>query len=116
MRTSCVRLLRRGVVSHQRPFVRFSSTSAAASDPPHRLLADVKKRIGKCINFGLQPMQADEAGSILRLFASDWKELLAGSEGFLVGRSKAGLEGHRVAWGEMVCAYGTSVWPGQPHN
>ncbi|KAL8792945.1 MAG: hypothetical protein Q9195_004442 [Heterodermia aff. obscurata] len=69
--------------------------------PPHRWLADVKKRIGKCIIFGLRPKQVDEAGKILRVLARDWKELLAGSEGFLVGRSRAGLERHRVAWGEM---------------
>ena len=61
-------------------------------------------------------MQVDEAGNILRFLARDWKELLAGSEGFLVGRSRAGLERHRVVWGEMVCAYGSFVWPRQSHN
>ena len=124
MRTSlarCVHSLPRGVIPDQRLFVRLSSTSAAAPelptvDTPHRWLADVKKRIGKCLIFGLRPVQVDEAGSILRVLARDWKELLAGSEGFLVGRSRAGLERHRVVWGEMVCAYGASVWPRQPHH
>jgi len=39
--------------------------------------------------------------------ARDWRELLAGSEGFLVGKGRAGLEGQEVVWGEMVCAVGT---------
>ena len=124
MRTSLARyahFLPRRVISGQRLLVRFSSTSAAAPelptiDTPPRWLADVKKRIGKCVNFGLRPMQVDEAGRILRVLARDWKELLAGSEGFLVGRSRAGLERHRVVWGEMVCACGASIWPRQSHN
>ena len=125
MRTSLAQnlhFLPRGGIYDQRLFARFSSTYAAAPElptvdaPPHRWLADVKKRIGKCINFGLRPMQVDEAARILRVLGRDWKELLAGSEGFLVGRSRAGLERHRVAWGEMVCAYGASVQPKQSHN
>ena len=114
MRTSRARYVHslRGVISGPQSFVRFSSTSAAAPEtstidtPPQRWLADVKKRIAKCVSFGLRPMQVDEAGNILRVLARDWKELLAGSEGFLVGMSRAGLERHRVVWGEMVCAYG----------
>ena len=32
----------------------------------------------------------------------DWRELLAGSEGFLTGRGRAGYERREVVWGEMV--------------
>lgn len=67
-----------------------------------RWLSDVKQRIGKCIMFGLQPSQVEEAGKVLGIIAKDWRELVAGSEGFLVGKRWAGLEKHAVVWGEMV--------------
>ena len=88
------------------PFTVRSFSSSSLSTPPvdgplpARWLTDIKSRIGKCIIFGLQPAQIDEAGSILRILARDWRELLAGTEGFLVG--SAGLEGHNVVWGDMV--------------
>lgn len=69
---------------------------------PSRWLSDIKSRIGKCLNFGLRSAQADEAGSLLRVLVKDWRELLAGSEGFLVSKDRAGLERHQVVWGEMV--------------
>ena len=88
---------------------RTCSTSAPtpALDPvtdslPGRWLSDLKQRLGKCIIFGLKPAQLDEAGGILRVLASDWRALVAGSEGFLTGNGRAGLEGQNVAWGEMV--------------
>ena len=67
-----------------------------------RWLSDVKTRIGKCIMFGLKAHQIEEASSVLRIVATDWRELLVGSEGFLVGKGRAGLEKHQVVWGEMV--------------
>ena len=32
--------------------------------------------------------------------ATEWKQLLAGSDGFLTG-GRRGLDGHSIAWGEM---------------
>ena len=81
---------------HSGPESSFPDTLSA------RWLPDLKSRIGKCITFGLRPTQTDEAGAILRVLASDWRTLLAGSEGFLVGRGRAGLERHKVVWGDMV--------------
>ena len=87
---------------------RPSSTSTLPPDAPitaslpARWLTDLKRRIGKCIIFGLKEEQIDEAGEILRVVASDWRELLAGSEGFLTGKGRAGLERRDVVWGEMV--------------
>ncbi|KAL8975632.1 MAG: hypothetical protein Q9197_000107 [Variospora fuerteventurae] len=66
-----------------------------------RWLPELRSRIGKCIIFGLGSAQIEEAGSILRVITRQWRDLLAGSEGFLVGRGRAGLEGHQVVWGEM---------------
>ena len=85
-------------------FARFSSTNprATSNSLPPRWLSELKARIGKCLSFGLRPAQIDEAGRVLRVVARDWRELLAASEGFLVGRGRAGLEGQEVVWGEMV--------------
>ena len=41
--------------------------------------------------------RANEIKEVLR---TDWKELAAGSEGFLTDEKWAGLLGHRIAWGE----------------
>ena len=87
------------------PQCRFSSVppppTSAVSLPP-RWLSELKARIGKCLLFGLKPAQIDEAGGILSIVARDWRGLIAGSEGFLVGKGRAGLEGQEVVWGEMV--------------
>lgn len=69
---------------------------------PSRWLSDLKARVGKCLIFGLKPGQVDFAGTILKELARDWRELLVGGEGYLVGPGRAGLERHKVVWGEMV--------------
>jgi acyl-CoA thioesterase FadM len=51
--------------------------------------------------FGLKPTQVEEAGQILRQIARDWRELIAGSEGFLTGKTRRALFRHSLAWGEM---------------
>ncbi len=83
---------------------RYASSSAApvTASLPARWLSDLKSRIGKCIIFGLKPEQVDEAGNILKVVAREWRELVAGSEGFLTGRGRAGAEGREVVWGDMV--------------
>lgn len=52
--------------------------------------------------FGLKPAQIDEGGQILQQLARDWRELLAGSEGFLTDEKRRGLFRHNVVWGEQV--------------
>jgi hypothetical protein len=52
--------------------------------------------------FGISPEQTAEAGSILQEMSSEWRELVAGSEGFLTGEEYRGLYRHEVVWGEMV--------------
>ena len=41
--------------------------------------------------FGIDDVQTNEAGSILQEISSDWRELLAGSEGFLTAEEYRGL-------------------------
>lgn len=74
---------------------------SASSLPPARWLADLKQRVGKCILFGLSNHQVNEVGEIMAVVANHWKELIAGSEGFLTGEGRAGLESREVVWGEM---------------
>lgn len=52
--------------------------------------------------FGIDEAQTNEAGSILQEVSADWRELLAGSEGFLTGKEYRGLYRQEVVWGEMV--------------
>jgi hypothetical protein len=54
------------------------------------------------MTFGLRPAQIEQAGNVLRQLATDWRDLVAGSEGFLTGEKRRGLCGHNVIWGEMV--------------
>lgn len=85
------------------PHCRFSSTQAPATEKlSPRWLSDVRARIGKCIMFGINDAQTSEAGSILQEVSRDWRELLAGSEGFLTGQEYRGLYRQEVVWGEMV--------------
>lgn len=56
--------------------------------------------MGKCILFGCAPAQVAEAGTVLGALATEWRALLAGSEGFLTGGRRR-LEGQQVVWGEM---------------
>ncbi|KAH1495871.1 hypothetical protein KXV74_001146 [Aspergillus fumigatus] len=106
-------------------YPRFFSTSPISQDAhasaskkppskPHsidsRWLTMVKRRIGKCMMFGLKPPQVEEAGYILQRIARDWRELIAGSEGYLTDEQRRGLYRQRVAWGEMD-SMGMSVLP-----
>jgi hypothetical protein len=52
--------------------------------------------------FGLQPAQIDEGGKILNQLAKEWRELIAGSEGFLTDAKRRSLFRHGVVWGEQV--------------
>ena len=86
---------------------RFQSTSSTNDEPATeslhpRWLSDLKTRIGKCINFGINSEQLGVANDILAEVNAHWRDMLAGSEGFLTGTNRWGLYRHQVAWGEMV--------------
>jgi len=86
---------------------RYQSTAPAANTQlSPRWLSDVKSRVGACITFGLTAPQMALAGSILEEVADDWRELVAGSEGYLTSSIRRSLHRWPVAWGEqdsMVC-------------
>lgn len=68
--------------------------------PPTRWITELRDRIGKCIIFGCNKEQITRADAVLKALSTEWKELLAGSDGFLSG-GRGGLDNHRIAWGEM---------------
>ncbi|KAE8351927.1 Thioesterase/thiol ester dehydrase-isomerase [Aspergillus coremiiformis] len=85
---------------------RNADTTAIPAPPQHhrispRWLTMTKRRLGKCMMFGLQPAQIQEAGEILQQIAREWRELVAGSEGYLTDATRRGLFRQSVAWGEM---------------
>ncbi|EXJ78350.1 hypothetical protein A1O3_09511 [Capronia epimyces CBS 606.96] len=49
----------------------------------------------------MSPKMVDEAGEILRILGRDWRELVAGSEGYLTDEKRAGLHRHNIVWGEQ---------------
>ena len=86
---------------------RFQSTAPSSNEPTiaslsPRWLSDLKARIGRCILFGLSPEQTNAAGVALQELTTDWRDLVAGSEGFLTGKGRMGLYRQEVVWGEMV--------------
>lgn len=91
----------RSTPPHHKPY-----STVATKAKPHtidpRWLTDTKRRIGKCLMFGLKPAQVDEAGRILQRLARDWRELIAGSDGFLTHATRRALFQRDVVWGDMV--------------
>ena len=79
-----------------------ASPPAPPTPLPAHWLSDLKSRLGKCILFGLNAQQIEKAGRVAKTLAIEWRELVAGSEGFLIGRSRRGLYRQEVVWGEMV--------------
>ncbi|KIX98724.1 uncharacterized protein Z520_05185 [Fonsecaea multimorphosa CBS 102226] len=78
-----------------------TATEESKNAIPPRWLSDTKSRIGRCITFGLSPSLVDEAAQVLRILAQDWRELIAGSEGYLTSKARAGLHRQNIVWGEQ---------------
>ncbi|EGS17522.1 uncharacterized protein CTHT_0068520 [Thermochaetoides thermophila DSM 1495] len=96
---SC-RLLPRAASILSRLLVQKPQQPILPPPPPQRWISDLQARIGKCITFGCSASQVQQAAGVLRTIATEWRELLAGSEGFLTD-GRGGLDGRGVAWGEM---------------
>ncbi|QIX01071.1 hypothetical protein AMS68_006588 [Peltaster fructicola] len=86
------------------PHPRRGSTlqqSPATAKLSSRWLSDVKLRLGKCLTFGLDDEQKIIAGDVLSTLSRDWRELVAGSEGFLTQKHRRGLYRYPIAWAEQ---------------
>lgn len=87
---------------------QYSTNKSPLSNKNARWLSDIKARIGKCVMFGMDKEQTKEAAAICKILGEEWRDLVAGREGFLVERKRAGLLRQRVVWGEMdsmVCLF-----------
>lgn len=80
--------------------VESSSTSEQGALSP-RWLTDIKSRIGKCLTFGVPAPLVDEASQVLQELGTDWRDLVAGSEGFVTDPLRAGLHRHAIYWGDQ---------------
>ncbi|KAF2144410.1 uncharacterized protein K452DRAFT_266212 [Aplosporella prunicola CBS 121167] len=111
------RFVSRAASSSSSPSSNSSASAAPATAPLNpRWLSDLKARIGKCIMFGLKPAQVQRAGAILLEMSRDWRELVAGSEGFLTTKGWRGLYRQGVVWGEMVRSTLYGRWVGHVNN
>ena len=62
----------------------------------------MKTRVGKLIFHGMKDPEVKEAAVVLEDLALNWREYVAGSEGFLTCEKRRGLFRHSVVWGDMV--------------
>jgi hypothetical protein len=76
------------------------SSTPLPPPPPQRWISDIRARVGKCLIFGCNKDQVGQAAGIMRALATEWRELLVGSEGYLTS-GRGGLDGRQVAWGEQ---------------
>jgi acyl-CoA thioesterase FadM len=51
--------------------------------------------------FGMPDALVNEASSILKILGRDWRDLVAGSEGFVTDPVRAGLHQHPIYWGDQ---------------
>ncbi|KAL8376564.1 hypothetical protein RB595_007592 [Gaeumannomyces hyphopodioides] len=83
------------------PLTSKDAAAAAAPEPPSpRWLSELQARIGKCVMFGCSRAQASQAAVVVRALATEWRDLTAGSQGFLTGEGR-GLQDHKILWGVM---------------
>lgn len=86
---------------------QYSTNRSPPSNKNARWLSDIKGRIGKCVIFGMDKEQTKQAAAVCKILGEEWRDLVAGREGFLVDKKRAGLLRHKVVWGEMdsmVCS------------
>lgn len=63
--------------------------------------------------FGMGMGETQTAAVVLKALGEEWRELVAGQEGFLTDEKRAGLRRQKVVWGEMdsmVCLLHVPTW------
>jgi acyl-CoA thioesterase FadM len=86
-------------IHYDKPLESHATNGQAALNP--KWLTDIKARIGKCLAFGVPAPLVDEAGKMLEELGRDWRDLVAGSEGFVTDPQRAGLHRHEIYWGDQ---------------
>ncbi|KAI1215155.1 uncharacterized protein F4807DRAFT_23472 [Annulohypoxylon truncatum] len=85
------------------PSRAYSSESKKESEliPSGHWYNEIKERLGKCILFGCSRGQARKIASLLRDATTEWRDLIAGSAGFLT-TGNSGFVDQKVAFGETA--------------
>jgi acyl-CoA thioesterase FadM len=77
----------------------------ASSDPTKgnaaRWLSEAKGRLGKCLSFGTPESLMNEASALAGELGHSWREIVAGSEGFVTDPQRAGLHRQPIVWGDQ---------------
>src|ERR1700743_1104234 len=58
-------------------------------------------RLGYITNHGVSHQSAPQVAQILKTICNDWRDLVAGSEGFLTAENRRGVSGRAIEWGDM---------------
>jgi acyl-CoA thioesterase FadM len=66
-----------------------------------RWLSEVKGRLGKCLSFGTPASLMGEATALAGELGRSWREIVAGSEGFVTDPQRAGLHRQPIVWGDQ---------------
>ncbi|KAL7272873.1 hypothetical protein RUND412_004306 [Rhizina undulata] len=67
-----------------------------------RRLSDLKLRLGRIFFHGATKEEVAEASVVLKDLSENWREYVAGTEGFLTEEKRRGLFRHSVVWGDML--------------
>jgi hypothetical protein len=59
-------------------------------------------RLGYITNNGVSLKTAPSTAEILKRLCSEWRDLIAGTEGYLTAQDRRGISGRAVEWGDMV--------------
>ncbi|KAG9228217.1 thioesterase-like superfamily-domain-containing protein [Amylocarpus encephaloides] len=78
-----------------------TSANPPTPSPSSRWLSDTKARIGRCIMFGVDSKHMGGGVGMCKILAKEWRELIAGRDGYLVADNRAGLLKQNVVWGEQ---------------
>ncbi|KAF8471830.1 hypothetical protein BDZ91DRAFT_653199 [Kalaharituber pfeilii] len=82
--------------------LKFSPSNTPSQTLNSEWLSTIKARIGKCIFHGLKHDETLEVAALLKNLATNWREYVAGSDGFLTTEQRRGLFRHSVVWEDMV--------------
>lgn len=119
-----IRLLKRPSGLAKKPTVlQFRSHSFSGAPKNHELTAtssnslpfnsrwfsDLQARCEKLKGKQYPPECVQRAEQLSAYAEANWLELLAGRQGFLIGREWRGLDNHQLFWGDMVSSYPNSV-------
>jgi hypothetical protein len=79
---------------------KYSQSNKQREDAPS--FRSLVSRLGYMTNNGVNHQTAARVAQILKTICSDWRDLVAGSDGYLTAENRRGVSGRAVEWGDMV--------------